>query len=68
MGCTSTKLKYKRDLCLLNVPIQQGRNMSKEEGITSREYKKYSSQTRTQNQQEIITDDSESTQKQEQNY
>ncbi|CAK78747.1 unnamed protein product (macronuclear) [Paramecium tetraurelia] len=67
MGCTSTKLKYKRDLCLLNVPIQQGRNMCKEEGITSREYKKTSSQNRTQYQQQIIIEGSESPQKQEQN-
>ncbi|CAD8136295.1 unnamed protein product [Paramecium octaurelia] len=39
MGCTSTKLKNKKDLCFVNVPLQAGRKMSKEEGIITREYK-----------------------------
>ncbi|CAK72730.1 unnamed protein product (macronuclear) [Paramecium tetraurelia] len=39
MGCTSTKLKNKKDLCFINVPLQAGRKMSKEEGIITREYK-----------------------------
>ncbi|CAD8138622.1 unnamed protein product [Paramecium pentaurelia] len=39
MGCTSTKLKSKKDLCFINVPPQTGRKMSKEEGIITREYK-----------------------------
>ncbi|CAD8076576.1 unnamed protein product [Paramecium sonneborni] len=39
MGCTSTKLKSKKDLCFFNVPLEVGRKMSKEEGIISREYK-----------------------------
>lgn len=39
MGCTATKIKSRKDLNLLNVPLQYGRKMSKEEGIVSREYK-----------------------------
>ncbi|CAD8044102.1 unnamed protein product [Paramecium primaurelia] len=68
MGCTLTKNKYKRDLCFLNIPIQTGRNMCKEEGIISREYKKSSSQNRTLNQQQIITYNNESPHNQEQKY
>ncbi|CAD8132088.1 unnamed protein product [Paramecium pentaurelia] len=55
MGCTSTKLKSKKDMCFVNVPLQAGRKMSKEEGIISREYKINSTRI-TQAKKQIVSE------------
>ncbi|CAD8142791.1 unnamed protein product [Paramecium octaurelia] len=55
MGCTQTKLKSKKDMCFVSVPLQVGRKMSKEEGIVSREYKINSTRI-TQAKKQILTD------------
>ncbi|CAK60552.1 unnamed protein product (macronuclear) [Paramecium tetraurelia] len=54
MGCTQTKLKSKKDMCFVDVPLQVGRKMSKEEGIVSREYKINSTRI-TQAKKQILT-------------